>query len=284
VARAISLDQNVVSYLEGLSGRAYLCVYATRTTFLQAVADFFLRRFPRAIRGAKWEILVSGLLLFLGTYVGWQMVLIDPENFYAFVNERLAGGRDPGASTETLRDVLYDNGGAGLGELQSFAFQLFTHNARIGIMAFALGFALGIPVVYLIFTNGLMLGAFAGLYQSRGLGFDLWGWLLPHGITELLAVIVCGGAGLVLAQSIVFPGRHRRFENLARRGRAAGMIVLGAVLMFLIAGLIEGIFRQVVQDVPTRYGLATATALFWAIYFGFAGRDTDGPDGDRTDG
>jgi uncharacterized membrane protein SpoIIM required for sporulation len=121
-------------------------------------------------------------------------------------------------------------------------------------------------------VNGQLLGAFAALYHGRGLSLELWGWLLPHGVTELAALALCGGAGLVLGHRLVFPGRHTRLENLAHGGREAGLIVLGAVAMFLIAGVIEGVFRQAVHDMTARYAVAVATAAAWAAYFGLAGR------------
>jgi uncharacterized membrane protein SpoIIM required for sporulation len=149
---------------------------------------------------------------------------------------------------------------------------LFTHNARVGMLCAALGFAAGVPVMLLLFTNGLLLGAFAALYQDRGLGIEFWAWILPHGVTELLAVVLCGAAGLAVGESLLFPGRHTRLVNLGRRGREAGVVVLGAVLMLLLAGLVEGIFRQTVHDVFVRLSVALLSAVWWTLYFTGAGR------------
>jgi uncharacterized membrane protein SpoIIM required for sporulation len=139
-------------------------------------------------------------------------------------------------------------------------------------MAFALGIFGGLPTVFLLFQNGLIVGAFAALYAGRGLSWDLWGWLLPHGVTELLAVILCGAAGLLLAHALVFPGAEPRADALRRRGRQAAEIALGCVGMLFIAGLIEGIFRQTVTSIDVRYAVASSTALFWLFYFGWVGR------------
>jgi uncharacterized membrane protein SpoIIM required for sporulation len=91
-------------------------------------------------------------------------------------------------------------------------------------------------------------------------------------VTELGAVVLCGGAGLVLAQSLVFPGRRTRLRNLAEGGRRAAVVVIGAVCLFLVAGLLEGVFRQLVQSVPARYAVAGATLAGWTFYFGWVGR------------
>ncbi len=140
------------------------------------------------------------------------------------------------------------------------------------MLAFALGFLAGIPVFILMFMNGLVLGAFAALYTLRGLAVDFWGWVLPHGVTELTAVVLCGAAGLAIAQAVIFPGRHTRLGNLRRSGGESAVMVIGCVLMLLIAGLIEGIFRQSVDSVAARYSLAGLTAVLWLIYFIAVGR------------
>ena len=272
VARSISLDRNLLEYLESLTGRAYFCVYSTKRPLGRALADLFARRFPASVRALRWHVALSALFLVLGAVAGFVLTARDPDRFYTFVDPGYSQGRNPTASTEDLREVLYDTSGSPAEALTAFAGFLFQHNARIGLGALALGFVAGIPVFLLVFTNGLLLGAFAALYQGRGLGWDFWGWILPHGVTELLAVILCGAGGLAMAQALVFPGRHTRLANLALRGRSVGVLALGTVAMFLVAALIEGIFRQTVLDLVVRYAVAVATATFWILYLGFAGR------------
>jgi uncharacterized membrane protein SpoIIM required for sporulation len=269
VATAISLDKNLLDYLTALVGRAYIAVYGAKRRVGEAVADFFCVRFPWAVRRYFLFVLAAYALLGLGILTGYRMVLADPERYYSLVDDAMAQGRNPAASTQELRDVLYSGG---KGPLGLFATFLFTHNAKIGMVCFAVGFVAGVPVIYLLFFNGLELGAMAALYQTRGLGAELWAWILPHGITELSAVCMCGAAGMAIGAALVFPGRHTRMRNLALQGREVALLALGAVAMFLIAGLIEGIFRQVVHDVAVRWSLATLTLVFWTWYFLAVGR------------
>ena len=273
VARSISLDRALTDYLESLCGRAYFCVYGNREPARSKIVEFLTWQWPAAVRRMKWQVLVSFLFLLAGTLTAFFMVKHDPENYYTFVGKAYSQGRDPSASTEDLRAVLYDQTDFS-GALTHFAASLFSHNATIGIFAFALGFAI-VPTVVLVFINGLILGAFAALYDSRGMSMDLWGWMLPHGVTELSAVVLCGAAGLVIGQSWVFPGEKLRMDNLRERGRDAGIVVLGAVIMFFIAGLIEGIFRQTVTNLEVRWIVASATALFWIWYYGLCGREKE---------
>jgi uncharacterized membrane protein SpoIIM required for sporulation len=272
VARAISLDQNVLDYLESLSGRAYLAVYATRRRLGEALADFFVRRFPRAVRAHAAHLALAAALLVLGAATGFALTSRDAERFYAFVAPAYAQGRGPASSTESLREVLYADRDAAL-MVKSFAMFLFQHNARIGLLAFAVGFAGGVPAALLLFSNGLVLGAFAALYAGRGLGVEFFAWVLPHGVTELTAVALCGAAGLALGQALVFPGREERLAGLARRGREAGVVALGAVALFFAAALVEGVFRQLVHAVPVRYAVALGSAAVLWAWLALAGRE-----------
>jgi uncharacterized membrane protein SpoIIM required for sporulation len=272
VARTISLDLALLTYLESLCGRAYLTIYGGRRRVSRHLVDFVARRFPATVRAFRRHVAVSALFMLLGTAVAWVSVARDPDRFYTFVGASYAQGRSPAASTESLRDTLYHGDEDAIDSLSSFATYLFTHNAGIGMLSFALGIVGGIPVFLLMFTNGLVVGAFAALFGGRGLGAEYWAWVLPHGVTELTACVLCGAAGLVLAGALVFPGRHTRLDNLAARGRDAATIVVGAVAMLLVAGLIEGIFRQRVHDIAIRLAVAAGTAIAWLGYFVLAGR------------
>jgi uncharacterized membrane protein SpoIIM required for sporulation len=273
VATAISLDKNLLDYLNALVARAYICVYGAKRRVSEAITEFFLYRFPWVVRRYAFFVLVSFALMGLGIITGYKMTQADPERYYSFVGG-MAQGRTPTSSTKELRDVLYGNGGGA--PLSVFASFLFTHNSKVGMLCFALGFMAGVPVIWLLFETGLMLGAMAALYQSRGLGAEFWAWILPHGVTELSAVCLCGAAGMVIGASLVFPGRHTRLRNLALRGREIALLAMGSVVMFLVAGMIEGVFRQVVQDVGVRWSLAAATLVFWTWYFLAVGRGYEG--------
>jgi uncharacterized membrane protein SpoIIM required for sporulation len=265
VARETSLDQGLIDYLETLSARAYFFVYGSRATIQDRLLAFFRTDWPAAVRGLWRETLISAGLMLLGALVGAWLVTQEPEWFYAFVPADLSGGRDPAASTETLRATLA--GADGHHGLSAFAAYLFTHNAQVALLAFALGFALCLPTGLLILYNGATLGAFFALFATRGLGFELGGWLLIHGVTELFAVILAGAAGLRIGWAVAFPGQRRRIDAAVEAGRTAGIAMGGVVVMLLFAGLLEGFGRQLIVDTGLRYGVAAVTALIWGLYF-----------------
>ena len=272
VARSVSLDRNLLEYLESLVGRAYFAVYARPRSPAEGLLRFAVHDFPHAVRQFRRFIALAALVLIVGEFVGAILILRDPNQFHSIVPDAFAQGRGPAATTEELRDVLYGSENESA-ELSVFASTLFNNNAGVGILAFGLGFVAAAPTLYLLFYNGILLGAFVGLYQGRGLGLDFWGWILPHGITELLAVVLCGGAGIAVGMALVFPHERGRLHGLAERGRQAAMIVAGSVMMFFLAALIEGFFRQLVDNIVVRFGVATLTAIFWTLYLGYSGRD-----------
>ncbi|WP_428156501.1 stage II sporulation protein M [Brevundimonas sp.] len=265
VARETSLDQGLIDYLETLSARAYFFVYGSRATIQDRLVAFFRTDWPAAVRGLWRETLISTALMLLGALVGAWLVMHEPEWFYAFVPADLSGGRDPAASTETLRATL--EGAEDAQGLSAFAAYLFTHNAQVALLAFALGFALCLPTGLLILYNGATLGAFFALFASRGLGFELGGWLLIHGVTELFAVILAGAAGLRIGWAVAFPGQRRRMDAAVEAGRTAAIAMGGVVVMLMFAGLLEGFGRQLIVDTGLRYAVAAATAVIWGLYF-----------------
>ena len=270
IARDTVLDTDLVAYLESLSARAYFVVYGTRTGFGRWMRDFVGGRWPAAVRALWPELVASALFLIAGTLTGYLLVASSPDWFYAFVPGDLAGGRDPTASTASLRGGLYGN--QRNGGLGAFATFLFTHNAQVAIGAFALGFAFGVPSMLLMAYNGMTLGAFLALYAGRGLGADLGGWLLIHGTTELLAIVLAGGAGLHIGRTLAFPGGRERASAAAEAGRRASLVMVGVVGMLFVAGLLEGYGRQLVDSAPLRYAIAGAMLALWVGYFTLRGR------------
>ena len=265
MARSISLDRNLVNYLESLSTRAYFFVYGTRTTLGERISSFFLRDWPAAVRTLWRETAIAAGLGAMGALVAFQVTLRNPAYFYVFVDRALADGRGPRASTAELARTIFDHqNDKALGFFASF---LFTHNAQIALLAFALGFACCLPTAFLMFYNGLMLGAFVALFYSRGLGASFGGWMLIHGVTELFAITLAGAAGFRIGWALAFPGSKSRPQAAAEAGRLAATLMAGVVLMLAVAGLLEGYGRQLVTATPLRYGIALATAVAWAAYF-----------------
>ncbi len=266
VARATSLDRALIDYLEALSLRAYLVLYGASGGFGSRVARFFTTDWPRAVRALGAETLVALLILAAGTLSGYLLVQGDAGWFAAIVGEDMASGRNPQASAEVLRQILYakpeDAGG-----LQFFATWLFTHNAQVSLGCFALGFAFGVPTLMLLFFNGATLGAMLQIYAAKGLALPMAGWLSIHGTTELFAIILSAAAGLHIGTRIAFPGAVSRMTAARRAGGTAAIVMVGVIMMLSIAGLLEGIGRQTINDDAARFAIGGAMLVAWIGYF-----------------
>lgn len=273
VARDISLDRALLAYLESLCARAYLVVYAPQ----ERLGGLFWRLIscgiPQAVRRSSVPLLIGFLALILGAVTGWQLFREDQDWYYFLMPPNLFDLRGPDASTEYLRATLYEGAGSLTDELTAFSAFLFSHNSRIAVLVFAVGVFWAMPSFVLTFYNGMVLGAFFGLFQSRGLGFDVFAWLSIHGVTELAAVAVACAGGARLGLAVLLPGRRSRREALRHVGDDAVKLAVLAVLMLIVAALVEGFLRQTVQAPWARLSIGWGLGLFWLLWLSLAGRD-----------
>ena len=273
VARSISLDANLLSYLESLATRAYFVVYGVRDRFGALARQFFQRDFPAAVRATAGPIFLAFLLLAAGIWTGWAVTAADSAWFEAFISSEMASGRTPYASREQLESQLFDSAPAGAAAaFLTFAAVLFDNNARVGILCFALGALFGAPVVLLMFANGLPAGALFAVHANQGLTLEFLAWLSIHGTTELLAIFLCAGAGFHLGGAMLWPGRRTRLRALADHGRRAAVLLVGAVAMLFVAALLEGFARQLITSTLIRLGIGVLLLAAWLSYFLFCGR------------
>ena len=264
VARATSLDWALIDYLESLCTRAYFFVYGTRSSALERIGAFFSHDWPAAAKAAWRETLVCAALTVLGAVAAYVLVMHDPEWFYSFVPQGLVEGRGPEATTQALRATLFDSSHNQL--LSVLATFLFTHNAEVAIMAFALGFAFCVPSALLMVANGCTLGAFLAVFVQHGLGVEVGGWLMIHGVTELFAVMLAGAAGVRIGMALAFPGERTRLESVSRAGRSAAVLMAGVLVMLFCAGILEGVGRQLIQVTWIRYAIAATSGVVWLTY------------------
>jgi len=264
VARDTSLDRALVTYLERLCTRAYFQIYGVQTPAWRQLTRFFARGWPDAVQSLWRETLFCVAITFGAALLAFVLIRSDPSWFYSIIPEGLSDGRDPSASAEFLRSTLYAKDQGWLG---TFATFLFTHNSQIAIFAFALGFAFAVPTVLLILYNGLMLGAFYAVFAAKGLGSNVIGWLMIHGTTEIFAICIAGAAGMRIGIAIAFPGRSSRADAAVAAGRIAAIAMAGTVIMLAVAGLLEGVGRQTVNNDGLRMLIGSAALIAWLAYF-----------------
>ncbi|EHJ61515.1 stage II sporulation protein M [Novosphingobium pentaromativorans] len=273
IARETSLDAATLAYLEALVQRAWFVVYGPRTSLWEWFRGFLGGGWSAAVRAIWVDILIAFAVMVAGTAVGWLLVSHDPEWYFALVPKQFGDARVPGASAEALKATIFGN--SGQNGMSVFAAQLFSNNAQVSILAFALGFAFGVPSLLLLVHNMAVLGAMLWLYNGAGLTTDFAGWIAVHGTTEIFAILLAGAAGLHIGRSLAFPGRRPVLQATAQAGRRAALVMAGVVLMLVVAALLEGFARQLVDETAGRFAIGGSMLLIWLGYF-FAFRGNDG--------
>ncbi len=258
-------DPQLQLYLNSLLASAHCILYLPQRDALgKRAIKFVFGGFARCIaRGWKFHLL-SFLLMLGGVLAGYKASVSDPAATYALMPESEI--RRLGAGREQLVEFLRSGREQSDGSKSFFAAFLFTNNFRVGMLSLASGVLAAIPTVLLIFYNGMILGVFTAVHHLNGIYAEYWAWVLPHGVTELGAIVLSGGAGLQLGKAVISPGRYSRTHSLILAGREAFGIVMGVGGMLLIAAIIESFVRQSYLTTTQRLIFAGATAIFWASY------------------
>ena len=265
VARETSLDAATLNYLEALVRRAWFQIYGPRIGLTGWLRRFLGGGWSAAVRAIWLDICIALVVMVAGTIVGWLLVDQDERWYYSLVSGGMAGGRVPGADPEVLRESLGTTENAdGLGV---FATYLFSNNTGVCILAFALGFAFGVPTLLLLVYNLSLLGAMYWVFAEAGLGLDFAAWLSVHGTTELGAILLSGAAGLHVGRTMVFPGDRSILSAMQTAGVRAAQVMAGCTIMLIVAGLLEGYVRQLVGSTSARFAIGGAMLLLWALYF-----------------
>jgi uncharacterized membrane protein SpoIIM required for sporulation len=210
--------------------------------------------------------------MILGAILGAALFDLDRSWFYTFVPGGLADGRTPEASAQYLRSTLFDGAHQDNDDLSNFATSLFSHNTQVAILIFALGVFITLPSFVLTFYNGLLLGAFWRMFDVKGLGFEITGWLSIHGVTEISAICIACAGGAQLGLAILNPGDLTRRDALKERGRDAVKLMILAGLMLVVAAILEGFFRQTVQSTQARLIIGWGIGAGWIAWLTLSGR------------
>ena len=272
VARDISLDLALLTYLERMCARAYLVVYAPQASLRGLLARLIRDGIPQAVRRSALPLVIGFLAMIGGGVVGYMLYQQDPSWYFSFVPSELSGGRTPAASAEYLRSTLYDGTSDGAEGLSVFASFLFSHNTQVAILVFALGIFLSVPSFLLTFYNGLLLGAFYAMFASKGLGYDLFAWLSIHGVTEMSAICFACAGGARLGLSVLMPGDLTRQDSLRLHGHDAVKLMVLAGFMLIVAAFIEGFLRQWVQSPELRLVIGWGFGAGWLAWLALSGR------------
>jgi uncharacterized membrane protein SpoIIM required for sporulation len=229
------------TYLEGLVARAYAEVHETRGQKRgEAWIAWFLQTFPRTFRAHSRAFITSCSIMFVGCIIGAALLAAFPEHKSALLPFAHLHGSP---SERVAREVSHP--GQIAGAEAEFSAALMTHNTRVSVLTLSLGMTYGVGTIISLFYNGIILGAVSWDYMLDGQTEFLLGWLLPHGVIEIPAILISGQAGLLLAGTLIGWGRRATLRQRLRDVSNDLLTLIGGVAVLLIwAGIIEAFLSQ----------------------------------------
>jgi uncharacterized membrane protein SpoIIM required for sporulation len=261
-------DMPLIEYLNHLTAAAHSVIYLppanSLSSLLTRTSRFVTEGFARSV-ARTWRYHAASAVLVLGGAVVAYFAA-SGDTLAAYALSMPGDNRLPGSTPEHLRSVLTSGREQGSGSKFLFASFLFAHNLKVGLLSLCFGVLAGVPTIYLLVYNGMLLGAFTALHHRAGIYTDYWAWILPHGVTEISAIVLCGGVGLLLGKSVLSPGDLTRTESLRRAGNEAVPVCLGVAGMLVLAAIIESFLRQSHLSSEDRLIFAAVSAAAWIAY------------------
>jgi uncharacterized membrane protein SpoIIM required for sporulation len=263
-AKTNDLGSSVVKDLQQLTSRSYSQIYqGSRRQEWQDLWDFCRYGFPATVQQSWGYIALATLLFGLGMVISWWYAWQDP-GFMALIL-----GQEFIETVKTSQE-LWTVSILGVEPIASGA--IMVNNIAVSLRAMVGGITMvmpGVPLptppgvftVYLLVFNGLMIGAVGVLVAQANLAYDLWAFVFPHGALELPAIFMAGGAGLLLARAILWPGPYGRRDALKRYGLQSAKLLFGIVPLLVLAGLIEGFFSPQLW-IPNAVKYLAGTIIF----------------------
>jgi len=246
-------DPAVVGRLSALVAGGRAAVTSASGASWGDVAHFAARSFPVAVYRARWWWISVAVLSAVGALVVGTWVARNPDVLAA-----LATPEDIKKLVDQDFADYYTSNPAG-----SFAFKVWTNNAWVAALALVGGALFCLPGVYILWQNVLNVGVVGGIMASAGRLDLFFGLITPHGLLELTAVFVAGGAGLRLGWQLIAPGARPRSVALAEEGRSTLTIALGLIVVLLVSGVVEAFVTP--SGLPTWARIAIGATVWIAF-------------------
>ena len=227
-------NSKTLEYLNYLASQSHQIIYKTKKESSKRFITFFTEEFPLLMYQYQKQLLIAFLTFMLFTIIGAYSAANDGE----FVRSILGDGY----VNMTLENI--ENGDPMAvykqqGEMNMF-MGITVNNIRVALYAFVFGVLFSLGSLLIIMQNAVMLGSFQYFFFDKGLGWESVRTIWIHGTIEISVIIIAGCAGMVLGNSILFPGTYTRLASFKRGMKNGLKIVVSTIPFFIIAGFLEG--------------------------------------------
>lgn len=231
-------ESKTLLYLNSLASQAHQKIYKNKKESGNRIINFWAREFPLFFKQYHSTLATTFLIFLLASAIGCISALNDS----TFVRLILGDGY----VNETLNNIangeptaIYKSGS----EIGTF-LGITINNIRVAFLAFAFGVITSIGTVYILFSNGVMLGAFITFFYTKGVFFEANKQIWLHGTIEISVIIIAGCAGLIMGNSILFPKTFSRRVSFMKGAKDGLKVVVSTIPFFIIAGFIEGFITR----------------------------------------
>lgn len=251
----------VTQYLNSLASRIYLGIYRNKKEEASRITRFWGKELPLVVRKYHREILYSFIIFTLFAVMAAFSAAHDEgfvrgvlgDQYVDMTEENISKG-DPFGVYKSQDQV-------------SMFFHIAVNNVEVAFIIFVAGFSVSLLTIWQLFRNGVMVGAFQYYFFARGLGWNSILVIWIHGTLEISSVIIAGAAGLVLGNSILFPGTHKRLYSLKRGAKDGLKMMIGLVPVFVAAAFLEGFVTRY-STMPVWLSLSILSgSLFFIIWY-----------------
>jgi len=243
-------------YLNQLLGRAHNLIYMGHKQKISGLVRFYTQTFPRVFRETFPQTFLAFLIFTVTGIATWAVTIHDP----AFAHRML--GPEMMATIE--KREMWTKSIVTIKPLA--ASGIMTNNLAVCFTTFAMGITAGIGTIYMMFTNGMLIGVIGAATWQAGMALQLWTFVAAHGALELPAIFISGGAGLEIARGMLLPGLLPRRESLALAGGRAARLMIGIVPMLVVAGIIEGFVSPSGLATPLKFLLSGVLLVALTTY------------------
>ncbi len=255
-------ESRITQYLNHLSLTLHNEIYKGHHEKWSRLLTFWTREVPRAMYGARREMLTSLVVFCIALLIGVLSTLGD-ESFARII----LGDGYVDMTIDNIRNGVPTNVYSTGGETESFLMIAF-NNLRVGIIAFGMGVFTSLGTGYILVYNGIMVGSFLSFFVHYGVFGEAFLAIMQHGTLEISTIVLEGGAGIVLGNGWLFPGTYSRIESFKRSAKRGLKIAVGVMPVVILAAFIEGfITRHVEYPLELRIMVIVLSAAFILYYY-----------------